>query len=145
MSCAFAGCNRCWLDFQVMACPQCICPRGATTIWLAVSRVACSSVSAPAVWLPLSLLLVYQRCFWAFSNSWWAQQFCLRSMMAMLPSILSDVDQQRSKEHNTCPCTLNFDAQVSCFWLFHSADILCIWWKRYSLISPPVWGYPQSP
>jgi hypothetical protein len=39
-------------------------------------------------------------------------------MMAMLPSILSDVDQQRSEEHNSCPRTLNFDVQVTCFRLF---------------------------
>jgi hypothetical protein len=51
-------------------------------------------------------------------------------MMAMLPSILSDVNQQRSKEHSNCPRTLNFNAQVSCFWLFHSADILCDLVKR---------------
>jgi hypothetical protein len=51
-------------------------------------------------------------------------------MMAILPSILSEVNQQRSGEHNTCPRTLNFDAQVSCFWLFHSADTLCNLVKR---------------
>jgi hypothetical protein len=34
--------------------------------------------------------------------------------MAMLPCILFDIDQQCSKEHNTCPCTQNIDAHVFC-------------------------------
>jgi hypothetical protein len=34
--------------------------------------------------------------------------------MAMLPSNLFNANQQRSKEHNTCPCTQNIGAYVFC-------------------------------
>ncbi len=142
MVCALVGCNRCWLAFQLVA-RLCLC--GMTVIWLAVLRVAYSSVSALVAQPPFSLHLVHQMWFWAFSNSWWTQRFCLCSMMAMLPSILSNVDQQCSKEHNTCPRTLNIDAHI-----FHHSSFLKLiscgsrrinlkckedWWLSYICLS----------
>ncbi len=143
--CALVGCNPCWLAFCLVACPWCLCPHGVTSIWLVVSRVACSSVGALVAWQPLSQLLFPQTRFWTFSNSWWTQRFYLCSMMAMLPSILSIIDQQHSKEHNTCPHTLIFDAHVFC----HSSfiDLIlrgsrCVslkckedWWPSYICLS----------
>jgi hypothetical protein len=46
-------------------------------------------------------------------------------MMAMLPPIFSNVNQQQSKERNTCPHTLNINTQVSHLspQLSHQADV----------------------